>query len=384
VSKNIYLDYAATTPLDPKVAEKMCLALSSPEQFGNPNSKHFWGRKAAELIDIARSQVASAINASPEGVVFTSGATEANNLAIKGIAEFHQRRGKHIIACATDHHAVLDPCEYLKHQGYEITYLTPQKNGLINLEEYTQALRNDTILVSTVYVNSETGVIQNAEKIIELAHEKGIFCHLDAAQAIGKIPLDVVRLNVDLMSFSAHKVYGPKGIGALYIKQNPRVRLSAQIQGGGQEHGIRSGTLATHQIIGMGEAFALAEKNLTVDRQQVLELKNTLWSQLSVLDQISLNSDSTCTVSNILNVSFGGIDNARLMEALPHLAMSTGSACTSGSPEPSYVLRAMGMSRERAAGALRFSFGRFTTMQEIEQVGREIVTKVHEIHSKNA
>ena len=339
--------------------------------------------KGLELVDIARSQVASAINASPEGIVFTSGATEANNLAIKGITEFHQRRGKHIVVCAADHKAILDPCKHLKRQGYDITYLTPHPNGLINLEEYANALREDTILVSTVYVNSETGVIQNAQKLIELAHEKGIFVHLDAAQAIGKIPVDVKALNVDLMSFSAHKVYGPKGIGALYIKQNPRIRLAAQMQGGGQEHGIRSGTLATHQIISMGEAFALAEKNLTDDRKHALELKNTLWSQLAVLDQVSLNSDPTCTVPSILNVSFDGIDNARLLEALPHIALSTGSACTSGSLEPSYVLRAMGIRRERAAGALRFSFGRFTTMEEIKQAEHDIIETINKIRKKH-
>jgi cysteine desulfurase len=232
--KNIYRDYAATTPFDPLVAEKMSLVLASSHQFGNAHSKHGFGRKAAELIDKARTQVASALNASVESIIFTSGATEANNLAIKGIAEFHHRRGKHLIVCSTDHPAVLDPVNHLKRQGYEVTYLMPEANGLINLEQYQKALREDTILVSTVYVNSETGVIQNVQKIIELAHSKGIFCHLDAAQAVGKIGVDVAALKVDLMSFSAHKVYGPKGIGALYVKQNPRVRLMAQLHGGGR------------------------------------------------------------------------------------------------------------------------------------------------------
>jgi cysteine desulfurase len=377
--KNVYLDYAATTSLDPIVAARMSAVLSSPDQFGNAHSKHSFGRKAAELIEAARAQVASCIHASSESIVFTSGATEANNLAIKGIAEFHHRRGKHIVVCAADHHAVLDPVRHLERQGYEATYLLPQANGLVDLDAYKNALRGDTVLVSTVYVNSETGVIQNAQKMIELAQSQGIFCHLDAAQAVGKIAIDVHDLKVDLMSFSAHKVYGPKGTGALYVKQNPRVRLTAQLHGGGQEQGLRSGTLATHQIVGMGEAFELAETYLASDQKHAAHLREAIWAELSVLENIILNSDPACSVSNILNVSFGGVDNAKLMQALPHLAMSTGSACTSGSPEPSYVLRAMGISRELAASALRISFGRFTTLEEVQQAGRDIVEAVNSI-----
>jgi cysteine desulfurase len=376
MKKPIYLDYAATTPIDPRVVDKMAECLTSPEQFGNPTSRHIFGFKAAQLVDEARAQVGACINAASDSIVFTSGATEANNLAIKGIAEFHQRRGKHIICCQSDHKAILDPCDHLARSGYEITYLSPQKNGLINTNELKAAIREDTVLVTTVYVNSETGIIQNAKQINELAHERGVFCHLDAAQAIGKIAIDVADLNVDLMSLSAHKAYGPKGVGVLYIKPRPRVRLAAQSHGGGHEHGLRSGTLATHQIVGMGEAFHLAQKEFEADQEKYTQLRNLLWSELQQAPELYLNGDAHHGVASIINISVAGVDNAALLNHLPHLAISTGSACTSGSTEPSYVLRSMGISKELAASALRISFGRFTAADEIRQATRDIITAI--------
>lgn len=379
--ESIYLDYAATTPLDPRVAAQMAASLYSPEQFGNPSSRHADGFTAAKLVEVAQQQIAVCIHAPSAALTFTSGATEANNLAIKGIAEFHRRRGKHIICCAADHKAILDPCAHLASQGYSISYLKPQPNGLIDLAELAATLQDDTILVSTVYVNSETGVVQNAKAIIETAHARGVYCHLDGAQAVGKIAVDVQQLNVDLMSFSAHKVYGPKGVGALYIKPQPRVRLTAQMHGGGHQHGIRSGTLATHQIIGMGAAFALAEQQLVPDQQHAERLRDILWVRLQTLDGVFLHSPHAYAVPHIINVSFAQIDNQALLEHLTNLAISTGSACTSGSTEPSYVLRAMGIAREVAAGAVRISFGRFTTVPAVETAAQLIIAAVKRLRA---
>ncbi len=374
----IYLDYAASTPLDLQVVEKMSACLSSPTLFANAASRsHKLGQQAAQAIEQAREAIAATINAqTSDSLVFTSGATEANNLAIKGIADFHQRRGKHIITWATEHHAILDPCEYLSRRGYDITYLNPLPNGLFDLAALKAAIRDDTILISCVYVNSETGITQDVKKIVEIAHARGVYCHVDAAQAVGKIAVDVQSLEVDLLSLSAHKVYGPKGIGALYIKPQPRVRLTPQMQGGGHEHGLRSGTLATHQIVGMGAAFKLVTEKLANDQAHAKILNHTLLEGLSAIKAIKLNSDPAHAVPNIVNVSFLGLDTNILLPHLSNLALSTGSACNSGSLEPSYVLTAMGLAREVAASAVRFSFGRFTTIDEINTAIKEITDYV--------
>lgn len=373
--KCIYLDYAATTPLDPRVIENMnaCFGI-----FGHASSQHSLGRVAAKRIEIVREQVAQTIGAVSQSIIFTSGATESNNLAILGIAEFHARRGKHIIACSSDHPSLVDPCRYLERKGYTVTYLKPQPNGLINLSELRASFREDTILVTLVWVNSETGVIQPAKAIVDIAHEKGVYCHFDAAQAVGKIPIDVNLLEVDLLSLSAHKIYGPKGIGALYIRQNPRVRLSPRLYGGGQEQGLRSGTLATHQIIGMGAAFELVYSLFDVDHEHVKQCRN-LWLDRLKTIEVLLNSEIDLSVPHIVNLAFSKVDNHALQEALPSIACSTGSACTSGRLEPSYVLTAMGFSRARAAASLRFSFGRFTTLDEIEQATYAIISAIKQM-----
>ncbi len=363
----IYLDYSATTPVDPRVAEKMMQYLTLDGIFGNPASRsHRFGWQAEEAVDEARNHIAELIGADPREIVFTSGATESNNLAIKGIAHFYRNQGKHIITCKTEHKAVLDPCRYLESDGFEVTYLDPQSNGLVTLDQIRDAMRDDTILVSLMHVNNEIGVIQNVAAIGELCRSRKIFFHVDAAQSAGKLPIDVEAMKIDLLSMSAHKIYGPKGIGALYVRRKPRVRLEAQMHGGGHERGMRSGTLPTHQIVGMGEAFRLAGLEMAEESARILALRDRLWNGLKSIEEVHINGDLEHRVPGNLNVSFAYVEGESLMMGLKDLAVSSGSACTSASLEPSYVLRALGMSDELAHSSIRFSIGRFTTAEEID------------------
>lgn len=363
----IYLDYAATCPVDPRVAEKMMQYLTPDGFFGNPASRsHRFGWQAEEAVDIARNQIADLINADPREIVFTSGATESDNLAIKGIAHFYGKKGKHIVTSKTEHKAVLDPCRQLEREGYEVTYLEPQPNGLFTLEQIEGALRDDTVLVSIMHVNNETGVIQDVKAIGELCRSRKIMFHVDGAQSAGKIPLDVQDMNIDLLSLSAHKIYGPKGIGALYVCRKPRVRLEAQMHGGGHERGMRSGTLATHQIVGMGEAFRIAKEEMQAEGEHILALRQRLFNGLKDIEEVHVNGDLEQRVPGLLNISFAYVEGESLMMALKDLAVSSGSACTSASLEPSYVLRALGLNDELAHSSIRFSIGRFTTEEEID------------------
>lgn len=363
----IYLDYSATCPVDPRVAEKMMQCLTLDGTFGNPASRsHRFGWQAEELVDEARNHVADLIGADPREIVFTSGATESDNLAIKGIAHFYEKQGKHIITSKTEHKAVLDPCRYLEGQGFEVTYLEPQADGIISLQQVEAALRPDTILVSLMHVNNEIGVIQDIAAIGELCRAKKVFFHVDAAQSAGKLPIDVDAMKVDLLSLSAHKIYGPKGIGALYVRRKPRVRLEAQMHGGGHERGMRSGTLPTHQIVGMGEAFRLAKLEMAQEAEHVLALRDRLWNGIKDIEEVYINGSLEKRVPGNLNVSFNYVEGESLMMALKDLAVSSGSACTSASLEPSYVLRALGLNDELAHSSIRFSIGRFTTEEEID------------------
>jgi cysteine desulfurase len=365
----VYLDYAATTPVDPRVAGQMLRYLTADGIFGNPASNtHAFGRGARSAVEQAREQVAELINAEPREIIWTSGATEENNLAIKGAAQFYQKRGRHIVTCKTEHKAVLDPCRELSRLGFEISYLDPQPDGLIDLDKLAATLRTDTVLLSVMHVNNETEVIQDIAALARLARARNILLHVDAAQSAGKLPVDVRQLDVDLLSVCAHKIYGPKGIGALYVRQRPKVRLNALIHGGGQEHGMRAGTLATHQIAGMGEAFRIARAELAADAGRIRELRDRLWQGISKLDKVYRNGDPQQTVAGIVNVSFKCIAGEALLMALPDIAVSSGSACTSATQEPSHVLTAMGLSDELADSAIRFSLGRFTTQQEIDDV----------------
>lgn len=376
----IYLDYAATTPVDPRVLGKMMAYMTQEGQYGNPASlTHAYGKAAQQAVMIARQQVADAIAAQAHDIIFTSGATEANNLAIKGYAEFHQRRGKHIITAKTEHKAVLDTCRYLQQQGFEITYLDPQDNGLIDVQQLTQAIRPETILLSLMLVNNETGVLQDIATISQVAHANGVQMHVDAAQAIGKLDIDVNALGVDLLSISAHKAYGPKGIGALYVSSNPRIRLNPQIHGGGQENSLRAGTLATQQIVGMGEALQIAQAEQATESQRIRELQNRFWQGLQTLGHVYINGDKARRVPHIINISFAGVDSGALLVLLPQLALSTGSACSSGSIEPSHVLQAMRIDKALSQSALRFSFGRFTTQADIEQALQQIIPAVQRL-----
>ena len=363
----IYFDYSATTPVDKRVAEKMMQYMTTDGFYGNPASRsHKFGWQAEEAVDIARNQIADLINADPREIVFTSGATESNNLAIKGAANFYSKKGKHIITCKTEHKAVLDTCRELERQGYEVTYLDPESNGLIDLDKLNDAIREDTIVISIMHVNNEIGVVQDIAAIGEMCRAKKIVFHVDAAQSAGKIEIDMTNLKVDLMSFSAHKIYGPKGIGALYVSRKPRVRLEAQTHGGGHERGMRSGTLATHQIVGMGEAFKLAKEELEQDRIHVTKMRDRLWAGINTMEQVFINGDEEQRYPGNLNVSFNFVEGESLIMALKDLAVSSGSACTSASLEPSYVLRALGLNDEMAHSSIRFSFGRFTTEEEID------------------
>jgi len=367
VKTPIYLDYSATTPVDPRVAERMCTYLTPQGQFGNPASRsHVFGWQADEAVEEARRNVAALVNADPREIIWTSGATESDNLAIKGAAHFYKKNGKHIVTVKTEHKAVLDSCRQLEREGYEVTYLEPESSGLLDLEKFKQALRDDTVLVSVMHVNNEIGVIQDIEAIGELCRERKIIFHVDAAQSAGKVPIDLQALKVDLMSFSAHKIYGPKGIGVLYVRRKPRVRLEAQMHGGGHERGLRSGTLATHQIVGMGEAFRLAREEMVADNQRILALRNRLVDGFNDIEEVYINGDLDHRVAGNLNISFNYVEGESLIMALKDLAVSSGSACTSSSLEPSYVLRALGRNDELAHSSIRFTIGRFTTEEEID------------------
>ncbi len=361
----IYLDYAATTPIDPRVIDSMTQCLH--QYYGNPASRsHPFGWEAEKLVEEARINVANLIGADPKEIVWTSGATESNNLALKGVAHFYQTKGKHIITCKTEHKSVLDTCRQLEREGFDITYLEVMPNGLIDLNMLEAAIRPDTILVSIMHVNNEIGVIQNIDAIARFIKPRGILLHVDAAQSAGKLPIQVESWGVDLLSFSAHKLYGPKGIGALYVRRKPRVRLEAQIHGGGHERGMRSGTLATHQIVGFGEACRIALAEMPAETVRIQALRDTLWTSLGALEAVSLNGDATHRVAGNLNVSFHYVEGESLIMALRGLAVSSGSACTSASLEPSYVLRALGLSDEIAHSSIRFGIGRFTTESDIQ------------------
>lgn len=376
----IYFDYAATTPVDPRVAQKMIQFLTSDGDFGNPSSRsHAFGWRAEEAVEIARKQIADLVNADPKEIVWTSGATESDNLAIKGVAHFYHKKGNHIVTCKTEHKAVLDSCRQLEREGFEVTYLDPEPSGMIDLRKLEQALRPQTILVSIMHVNNETGIIQDIGAIGELTRSRGILFHVDAAQSAGKVAIDLEKMPVDLMSFSSHKIYGPKGIGALYVRRKPRVRLEAQMHGGGHERGMRSGTLATHQCAGMGEAFRIAKLEMSADNARIKKLRDKLYHSLSDIEEVYLNGDMDHQVPNILNVSFNYVEGESLMMALKDLAVSSGSACTSASLEPSYVLRALGRNDELAHSSIRFSLGRFTTDAEIELAIEQLHRSIHKL-----
>lgn len=375
----IYFDYMATTPVDSRVARKMADYLTMDGCFGNSASNHVYGWAAAEAVQIARLQVAALINADSREIVWTSGATESDNLAIIGAARFYQRKGKHIISCKTEHKAVLDSCKQLEREGFQVTYLTAPKNGLIDINEFQAAIRSDTILASIMHVNNEIGVIQDIQSFGKICRERGIVFHVDAAQSAGKLPIDVRQLPVDLMSFSAHKVYGPKGIGALYVCRTPRIRLEPLIHGGGHENGLRSGTLATHQIVGMGEAFALANECMPAEAKRLTALRDQLWAGIQQLNAVYLNGDAIQRSPGNLNISFAGVEGDSLLLALKDLAVSTASACSSASIEPSYVLRAIGVGEQLAHSSLRFSIGRFTTEENIQFAIDTIVQQVRRL-----
>ncbi|MDF2444946.1 MAG: iscS [Moraxellaceae bacterium] len=384
MKRPIYLDYSATTPVDPRVAQKMVECLTQEGNFGNPASRsHFYGWQAEEAIETARRQVADLVNADPREIVWTSGATESDNLAIKGAAHFYKTKGRHILTSKIEHKAVLDTCRQLEREGFEVTYLDPEPGtGLIRPEAVAAALRDDTIVVSLMHVNNEIGTITDIAAIGEITRARGIIFHVDAAQSTGKVAIDLEAMKVDLMSFSAHKTYGPKGVGALYVRRKPRVRLEAQMHGGGHERGFRSGTLATHQIVGMGEAFRIAKDEMQSENERIRALRDRLWAGLEPLEQVFVNGDIAQRVPHNLNVSFNFVEGESLIMALKDLAVSSGSACTSASLEPSYVLRALGLSDEMAHSSIRFSIGRFTTEADIDHVighARQAVTRLRDL-----
>lgn len=381
IRKPIYFDYMATTPVDPRVIERMVHYLGPDGDYGNPSSvTHEYGRVASLAVENARLQIADSIKASPQDIIFTSGATEANNLAIIGAAHFYKNKGKHLITMNTEHKSVLDSFNHLEKDGFEVTYLAPETNGLLDIEKLAKALRSDTVLVSIMHVNNEIGVIQDVEAIGDLLRGKGIIFHVDAVQSAGKIPIDLTRLSVDLMSFSAHKTYGPKGVGALYVRHKPRIRLQPQTYGGGQEGGLRSGTLATHQIVGMGEAFALAESLREEEQPRILKYRQRLWNGIKHLPGVQLNGDEDKRIAGNLNISFPGLDGDSLVYAFNELAISTTSACSSASIQPSYVLRSLGLSDEIAQSTIRLSLGRFTKEEEVDYATQVICTQVTRLH----
>lgn len=378
-----YFDYASTTPVDPRVADKMYECLKLDGNFGNPASRsHEFGWKAEEAVERARMQVASLVNADTREIVWTSGATESDNLAIKGAARFYKDRGNHIITSKIEHKAVLDPCRQLEREGFEVTYLDPNEDGVITLDMLKKHIKDETILVSLMHINNELGSVTDIEEIGNFTRKNNIIFHVDAAQSTGKVNIDLSKLNVDLMSFSGHKTYGPKGVGALYVRRKPRIRLEALIHGGGHERGFRSGTLATHQIVGMGEAFKIAQDEMEKDNKHIKKLSDIFYKEISEIEEIFLNGNEKNKVPNITNVSFAYIEGESLIMALQDVAVSSGSACTSASLEPSYVLRALGRPDELAHSSIRFSFGRFTTEEEVRSVAettKKVVAQLREL-----
>ena len=378
VDRPIYLDYSATTPVDPRVVKKMLPYLY--ERFGNPASRsHSYGWYAEEAVEIAREQIAMLVNADPKEIVWTSGATESNNLAITGAAHFHHGKGKHLITMTTEHKAVLDTMRNLERDGYEVTYLNPEPNGLLDPDKFTQAIRSDTVLASIMHVNNEIGVIQDIDALGTICRGRGVLFHVDAAQSTGKVAIDLERMPVDLMSFSAHKTYGPKGIGALYVRRKPRVRIEAQMHGGGHERGMRSGTLPTHQIVGMGEAFRIATDEMAVDNDRVRALRDKLLNGLTTLEETYVNGDMHSRVPHNLNISFNFVEGESMMMAMKGIAVSSGSACTSASLEPSHVLRAIGRPDELAHSSIRFSLGRFSTEKDVDDAVALVTRNVQKL-----
>ena len=379
--KPIYLDYSSTTPIDPRVAEKMIPFIT--EHFGNPASRsHSFGWTAEEAVEEARDEVAKLVNADPREIVWTSGATESNNLAIKGASHFYSTKGKHILTVATEHKCVIDSFRELEREGYTATYLEPEPNGLVDLEKFKKAIRPDTVLASVMFVNNEIGVIQDIEALGNICREQKVIFHVDAAQATGKVDIDLEKLPVDLMSFSAHKTYGPKGIGALYVRRKPRIRIEAQMHGGGHERGMRSGTLATHQIVGMGEAFRIARIEMQLENERIRKLRDKLLHGLQDMEEVYVNGDLKHRIAHNLNISFNYVEGESLIMAVKDIAVSSGSACTSASLEPSYVLRALGRSDELAHSSIRFSIGRFTTEADVDftiQLLKEKIYKLREL-----
>ena len=376
----IYFDYASTTPVDPRVAEKMSECLSTEGKFGNPASRsHKYGWEAEEAIEVARRQVAELIGSDPREIVWTSGATESDNLAIKGVAHFYKSRGKHIVTSKIEHKAVLDTCRHLEREGFEVTYLEPAQDGLISPEEVRSAIREDTTIVSIMHANNEIGVINDIAAIGEICRELGVFYHVDAAQSAGKIEVDVEAMKIDLMSLSAHKMYGPKGVGALYVRRKPRVRLEAQMHGGGHERGMRSGTLPTHQLVGMGEACRIAKAEMEEEQARLLKLRKRLWNGLKDLEEVYVSGDMEQRLPGLINMSFNYVEGESLIMSLPDLAISSGSACTSASLEPSYVLRALGLNDELAHSSLRFSVGRFTDESDVDQAIESVKKAVEKL-----
>jgi len=376
----IYLDYSATTPVDPRVAAKMVECLTTEGNFGNPASRsHLFGWKAEEAVENARRQVAELVNADPREIVWTSGATESDNLAIKGVAHFYASKGKHIVTTKIEHKAVLDTTRQLEREGFEVTYLEPGEDGIITPAMVEAALRDDTVLVSVMHVNNEIGTINDITAIGELTRSRGILFHVDAAQSTGKVEIDLEKMEVDLMSFSAHKTYGPKGVGALYVRRKPRVRLEAQMHGGGHERGMRSGTLATHQLVGMGEAFRIAKEEMAQENERLRGLRDRFLRKVEALEELYINGSMTARVPHNLNLSFNYVEGESLIMALKDLAVSSGSACTSASLEPSYVLRALGRNDELAHSSIRFSFGRFTTEEEIDYAASKVCEAVNKL-----
>lgn len=373
-----YFDYLATTPVDPRVAEKMAACLTLEGNFGNPASRsHVYGWRAEQAVENARRQLADLLNADPREIVWTSGATESDNLALKGVAHRHSDRGRHIITSRIEHKAVLDSCAQLEQEGFEVSYLSPGRDGIVSVDAVAAALRSDTVLVSIMHANNEVGTLNPIEALGELTRDAGVLLHVDAAQSVGKIPLDLSVLKVDLLSISAHKMYGPKGIGALFVRRQPRVQLAAQMHGGGHERGLRAGTLATHQIVGLGEAAVIAQATMTGEAARLLSLRERFWQGVQTLDAVALNGHPEHRLPGALNISVAGVDGESLMLALSGLAVSSGSACTSASLEPSYVLRAMGLEAELAHSSLRFSFGRFTTEQDVDAAVEQFRNAVH-------
>ena len=376
----IYFDYAATTPVDPRVAQKMSECLLAEGKFGNPASRsHKFGWEAEEAVEMARRHMADLLNCDPREIVWTSGATESDNLAIKGVAQFYKSKGKHIVTSKIEHKAVLDTCRHLEREGFEVTYLEPGTDGIISPESVAAAIREDTTIVSIMHVNNEIGVVNDIAAIGEVTRAAKVFFHVDAAQSAGKIGIDLDELKVDLMSFSAHKIYGPKGVGALFVRRKPRVRLEAQMHGGGHERGMRSGTLATHQLVGMGEAFRIAKEEMHEEGERFLALRQRLWDGFNGMEEVFVSGDMNHQIPGITNISFNFVEGESLIMSLPDIALSSGSACTSASLEPSYVLRALGLNDELAHSSLRFSIGRFTTEENIDQAISSVRTAVEKL-----